>query len=59
LKCAELPDDVKLRSIACAPADRKPPQLLVSGKLMAFLRLVEKPVRRRMYGQSASSHMRC
>src|SRR5262249_53439446 len=33
-----------LGSIACAPEDHRPPEILVSGKLMAFLRLVERPV---------------
>jgi tRNA A-37 threonylcarbamoyl transferase component Bud32 len=38
------PDQLELRSIACTPAHHQPPEMLVSGKVMAFLRLVEKPV---------------
>jgi serine/threonine-protein kinase len=37
-------DQLELPSIACAPPHHKPPQILVSGKVMAFLRLVERPV---------------
>jgi hypothetical protein len=34
----------ELRSLACAPANHKSPEIPVSGKVMAFLRLVERPV---------------
>jgi eukaryotic-like serine/threonine-protein kinase len=37
-------DQMELRSIACTPAGHRPPEIPVSGKLMAFLRLVERPV---------------
>jgi hypothetical protein len=37
-------DQLELRAIACAPAHHRPPEILVSGKVMAFLRLVERPV---------------
>jgi hypothetical protein len=36
--------ETELRSIACAPADHRPPEIVMSGKLMAFLRLMEQPV---------------
>src|SRR5262249_11369279 len=36
--------ETELHSIACAPADHRSPEILVSGKLMAFLRLMEQPV---------------
>ncbi len=38
------PHQVELRSIACMPEGHRPPEIPVSGKLMAFLRLVERPV---------------
>jgi eukaryotic-like serine/threonine-protein kinase len=37
-------DQWELRSLACAPADHRPPEILVSGKVIAFMRLVERPV---------------
>jgi hypothetical protein len=37
-------DQLELRPVGCAPADHRSPEILVSGKVMAFLRLVEKPV---------------
>jgi hypothetical protein len=35
-------DQLELRPVGCAPADHRSPEILVSGKVMAFLRLVEK-----------------
>jgi len=36
--------ETELHSIACAPADHRSPEILMSGKLMAFLRLMEQPL---------------
>jgi hypothetical protein len=38
------PHETELRFIACVPADHRPPEIPMSGKLMAFLRLIEQPV---------------
>jgi hypothetical protein len=38
------PHQMELRPIACMPEGQRPPEIPVSGKLMAFLRLVERPV---------------
>ena len=37
-------DQLELRPVGCVPADHRSPEILVSRKVMAFLRLVEKPV---------------
>jgi len=39
-------DQLELRRVGCAPADHRSPEMPVSRKVMAFLRLVEKPVQR-------------
>lgn len=39
-----VPGQMELRSIACAPADHRPPEIPVGGKVMAFLRVLEKPI---------------
>ena len=39
-------DQLELRRVGCAPADHRSPEILVSRKVTAFLRLVEKPVQR-------------
>jgi len=38
------PHETELHSIACAPADHRPPEILMSVKLRALLRLMEQPV---------------